>query len=52
MLTLQARAATLDYGNIHPPDGMGRVENAFDFPGFVPAYIRPAVLWGSAPSAG
>ena len=42
MLTLQARgAATLDYGNnIRQMALEEGVKNAFDFPGFVPAYIR------------
>lgn len=34
----------------HPPDGQGRgVANAFDFPGFVPAYIRPLFCRGIGP---
>ena len=51
MLTLQARgAATLDYGNNirQMAHDMG-VENAFDFPGFVPAYIRPLFCEGKGP---
>ncbi|WP_206952795.1 urocanate hydratase [Trinickia acidisoli] len=51
MLTLQARgAATLDYGNNirQMAHDMG-VANAFDFPGFVPAYIRPLFCEGKGP---
>ena len=35
----------------HPPDGAGRraSTNAFDFPGFVPAYIRPLFCRGIGP---
>jgi urocanate hydratase len=51
MLTLQARgAATLDYGNnIRQMAKEMGVENAFDFPGFVPAYIRPLFCEGKGP---
>lgn len=51
MLALQARgAATLDYGNNirQMAKDMG-VANAFDFPGFVPAYIRPLFCQGKGP---
>ncbi|MDG0022649.1 urocanate hydratase [Trinickia sp. Y13] len=51
MLTLQERgAATLDYGNNirQMAQDMG-VANAFDFPGFVPAYIRPLFCEGKGP---
>jgi len=51
MLTLQSRgAATLDYGNNirQMAFDMG-VENAFDFPGFVPAYVRPLFCQGKGP---
>ena len=51
MLTLQSRgAATLDYGNNirQMAHDMG-VDNAFDFPGFVPAYIRPLFCEGKGP---
>ena len=51
MLTLQARgAATLDYGNNirQMAHDMG-VANAFDFPGFVPAYVRPLFCEGKGP---
>lgn len=51
MLELQRRGAiTFDYGN----NLRGRaleagVKNAFDFPGFVPAYIRPLFCEGKGP---
>lgn len=52
MLELQKRGAiTFDYGNnlrgqAHDKRG---IENAFDFPGFVPAYIRPLFCLGKGP---
>ncbi|WP_258240840.1 urocanate hydratase [Pseudidiomarina homiensis] len=51
MLTLQQRgAATLDYGNnIRQMAKDVGVEHAFDFPGFVPAYIRPLFCQGIGP---
>ncbi len=51
MLTLQQRgAATLDYGNnIRQMAKDVGVEHAFDFPGFVPAYIRPLFCEGIGP---
>ncbi|XOV79719.1 MAG: urocanate hydratase [Aestuariibacter sp.] len=51
MLALQERgAATLDYGNnIRQMALEMGVENAFDFPGFVPAYIRPLFCQGIGP---
>lgn len=51
MLTMQERgAATLDYGNnIRQMAHDEGVENAFDFPGFVPAYIRPLFCEGIGP---
>ncbi|TKB55059.1 urocanate hydratase [Ferrimonas aestuarii] len=51
MLTLQSRgAATLDYGNnIRQMALEEGVNNAFDFPGFVPAYIRPLFCEGIGP---
>ena len=51
MLTLQSRgAATLDYGNnIRQMAYESGVDNAFDFPGFVPAYIRPLFCQGIGP---
>ncbi|WP_231460498.1 urocanate hydratase [Pedobacter sp. Leaf132] len=51
MLELQKRGAiTFDYGN----NLRGRalevgIQNAFDFPGFVPAYIRPLFCEGKGP---
>ena len=51
MLSLQARgAATVDYGNnIRQVALEEGVDNAFDFPGFVPAYIRPLFCQGIGP---
>ncbi|EIE1271227.1 urocanate hydratase [Vibrio parahaemolyticus] len=51
MLDLQSRgAATLDYGNnIRQMALEEGIENAFDFPGFVPAYIRPLFCEGIGP---
>jgi urocanate hydratase len=51
MLALQERgAATLDYGNnIRQMAFEMGVANAFDFPGFVPAYIRPLFCEGKGP---
>jgi urocanate hydratase len=51
MLALQSRgAATLDYGNnIRQMAKDVGVANAFDFPGFVPAYIRPLFCKGYGP---
>ncbi|HWJ93303.1 MAG TPA: urocanate hydratase, partial [Telluria sp.] len=51
MLALQSRgAATLDYGNnIRQMAQETGVDNAFDFPGFVPAYIRPLFCRGKGP---
>jgi urocanate hydratase len=51
MLTLQARgAATLDYGNNIRQMALDMgVDNAFDFPGFVPAYVRPLFCEGKGP---
>lgn len=51
MLALQARgAATLDYGNnIRQMALEMGVADAFDFPGFVPAYIRPLFCEGIGP---
>jgi urocanate hydratase len=51
MLGLQQRgAATLDYGNnIRQMAFEMGVKNAFDFPGFVPAYIRPLFCQGIGP---
>ncbi|WJG10720.1 urocanate hydratase [Aliiglaciecola sp. LCG003] len=51
MLVLQQRgAATLDYGNNIRQMALEQgVKNAFDFPGFVPAYIRPLFCQGIGP---
>lgn len=51
MLDLQSSgAATLDYGNnIRQMALEEGVNNAFDFPGFVPAYIRPLFCQGIGP---
>lgn len=51
MLALQSRgAATLDYGNnIRQMAFDLGLSNAFDFPGFVPAYIRPLFCQGIGP---
>ena len=51
MLTMQERGApTVDYGNnIRQMAYEVGVENAFDFPGFVPAYVRPLFCEGIGP---
>ncbi|KKM12794.1 urocanate hydratase [Clostridiales bacterium PH28_bin88] len=51
MLDMQARGAVVfDYGNnIRAQAKAQGVENAFDFPGFVPAYIRPLFCEGNGP---
>jgi urocanate hydratase len=51
MLELQHRGAvTFDYGNnIRARAKEKGLENAFDFPGFVPAYIRPLFCEGKGP---
>jgi len=51
MLELQLRGAvTFDYGNNIRARAKERgLENAFDFPGFVPAYIRPLFCEGKGP---
>jgi urocanate hydratase len=51
MLELQKRGAvTFDYGNnIRAQAQKAGVENAFDFPGFVPAYVRPLFCEGKGP---
>jgi urocanate hydratase len=51
MLELQKRGAiTFDYGNNLRGRALERgVKNAFDFPGFVPAYIRPLFCEGKGP---
>jgi urocanate hydratase len=52
MLELQKRGAiTFDYGNNLRGQAKDKrnVKNAFDFPGFVPAYIRPLFCEGKGP---
>jgi urocanate hydratase len=52
MLELQKRGAiTFDYGNNLRGQAKDKrhVKNAFNFPGFVPAYIRPLFCKGSGP---
>lgn len=51
MLDLQKKGAvTFDYGNNLRARAFERgVEKAFDFPGFVPAYIRPLFCEGKGP---
>ncbi|MGH2646522.1 MAG: urocanate hydratase, partial [Ginsengibacter sp.] len=51
MLELQRRGAiTFDYGNnLRARAHEAGLENAFDFPGFVPAYIRPLFCEGKGP---
>lgn len=51
MLEMQAKGAiTFDYGNnLRARAKEKGVENAFDFPGFVPAYIRPLFCEGKGP---
>jgi urocanate hydratase len=51
MLQLQKnRAVTFDYGNNIRARAQERgLKNAFDFPGFVPAYIRPLFCEGKGP---
>jgi urocanate hydratase len=51
MLAMQKKGAvTFDYGNnIRGQARKAGVENAFDFPGFVPAFIRPLFCEGKGP---
>ena len=51
MLAMQRRGAvTFDYGNnIRTVAKDAGVANAFDFPGFVPAYVRPLFCEGKGP---
>lgn len=51
MLALQQKGAvTFDYGNnIRARAKEKGLQNAFDFPGFVPAYIRPLFCEGKGP---
>ncbi len=47
---LDAGAAVFDYGNsLRAEAKLGGYERAFDFPGFVPAYIRPQFEEGRGP---
>jgi urocanate hydratase len=47
---MRAGAVTFDYGNnIRQAAREGGVEDAFSFPGFVPAYIRPLFCQGKGP---
>jgi len=51
ILALQkAGAVAFDYGNnLRGQAQLGGVENAFDYPGFVPAYVRPLFCEGKGP---
>ncbi len=51
MLEMKAQGAIVfDYGNnIRAQAHEAGVENAFDFPGFVPAYVRPLFCLGRGP---
>ncbi len=51
MLDMQkAGAVAFDYGNnIRTMAAEGGVKNAYDFPGFVPAYVRPMFCEGRGP---
>ena len=51
MLDLKAKGAVVfDYGNNIRAEALkAGVKNAFDFPGFVPAYIRPLFCEGKGP---
>jgi urocanate hydratase len=51
MLEMKKRgAAVFDYGNnIRAQAQMAGISDAFDFPGFVPAYIRPLFCQGKGP---
>jgi urocanate hydratase len=47
---MKAGAVTFDYGNnIRGQAQKAGVTNAFDFPGFVPAYVRPLFCEGKGP---
>jgi urocanate hydratase len=47
---MRAGSVTFDYGNnIRAQAKQAGVEDAFDFPGFVPAYIRPLFCEGKGP---
>lgn len=51
ILAMQERGAVaFDYGNnLRGGAQLGGVENAFDYPGFVPAYVRPLFCEGKGP---
>ena len=51
MLELKARGShVFDYGNnLRAQAQIAGVENAFDYPGFVPAYVRPLFCEGKGP---
>jgi urocanate hydratase len=51
ILEMQAKGAiAFDYGNnLRAQAEKGGVKNAFDYPGFVPAYIRPLFCEGKGP---
>jgi urocanate hydratase len=51
MIDLQAKGSVVfDYGNnLRGQAKLAGVENAFDYPGFVPAYIRPLFCEGRGP---
>jgi urocanate hydratase len=51
MLELQQRGAVVfDYGNnLRQQAALGGLDNAFEFPGFVPAFIRPMFTRGKGP---
>lgn len=51
MLDFQSKGSVVfDYGNnIRAQAQKGGVKNAFDFPGFVPAYVRPLFCEGRGP---
>ena len=51
MLDMQTRGAvTFDYGNnLRAQAEKAGIKNAFDYPGFVPAYIRPLFCEGKGP---
>lgn len=51
MLEMRQRGAiTFDYGNnLRTQAKQAGVENAFDYPGFVPAYLRPLFCEGKGP---
>jgi urocanate hydratase len=47
---MDAGAEVFDYGNsLRPEAKLGGFERAFDYPGFVPAYVRPLFCEGKGP---